>query len=306
MFSGVSTLKNLTITGGTNITGIGGTAFNGCSGLNYISMPNPNSITTVSSGAFTGCNNFLIDTDRIPQSMFNGVTSLTKVYFTNNITTISESAFNGCTGLTYINLANVNTIGNSAFNGCTALKNVVSYPSSLSLGANAFSLVNITDATIYTNAPTTQYLNLYFKIVVGETRNDPNIQNIPSKYVNNSLYNIVSLYGNTYYISVSVHNELYGIPQSRDSSKLNYNASLLPGLQYIIYNKSGIPQYIQFYAYCNCTNSETTGASVSGVFTISNNICTIQPNCVICFIYVGNTDSTTNQGYITGYANNNI
>jgi hypothetical protein len=236
--------------------------------------------------------------------MFNGVTSLTKVYFTNNITTISTSAFNGCSGLTYMNLVNVNSIGNSAFNGCTALKNVVSYPSSLSLGANAFSLVEITGATIYTNAPTTQYLNLYFAKIVGETRNDPNIQNIPSKYVNNSLYNIVSLYGNTYYISDSVHNELYGILQNENPSKLNYNTTLLPGLQYIIYNKSGVIQYFQFYPYCNCTNSETTGASVSGVFTISNNICTIQPNCVICFIYVGNADSSSYEGYITGYANN--
>jgi len=290
-----------------SLTRIGTNAFNGSTTITSITMSSGNTITSVGTGAFTGCNNFLIDTNTIPPFMFNGVTSLTKVYFTNNITTISESAFNGCIGLTYINLVNVNNIGNSAFSGCTALKNVVSYPSSLTLGTDAFvaKLAN-SDATIYTNEQNTTNLEPYFEIIVSETRNDPNIQNIPSKYVNNSLYNIVSLYGNTYYISDSVHNELYGIPQSRDSSKLNYNASLLPGLQYIIYNKSGIPQYIQFYAYCNCTNSETTGASVSGVFTISNNICTIQPNCVICFIYVGNTDSTTNQGYITGYANNII
>ena len=290
-----------------SLTRIGTNAFNGSTTITSITMSSGNTITSVGTGAFTGCNNFLIDANTIPPFMFNGVTSLTKVYFTNNITTISESAFNGCTGLTYINLVNVNSIGNSAFGGCTALKNVVSYPSSLTLGTDAFvaKLAN-RYATIYTNAPNTQNLNLYFEIIVSETRNEPNIQNIPSKYVNNSLYNIVSLYGNTYYISDSVQNELYGIPQNENPSKLNYNTTLLPGLQYIIYNKSGIPQYFQFYPYCNCTNSETTGASVSGVFTISNNICTIQPNCVICFIYVGNTDSTTNQGYITGYANNII
>ena len=290
-----------------SLTRIGTNAFNGSTTITSITMSSGNTITSVGTGAFTGCNNFLIDANTIPPFMFSSVTSLTKVYFTNNITTISESAFNGCIGLTYINLVNVNNIGNSAFSGCTALKNVVSYPSSLSLGTDAFvaKLAN-RYATIYTNEQNTTNLEPYFEIIVSETRNEPNIQNIPSKYVNNSLYNIVSLYGNTYYISDSVQNELYGIPQNENPSKLNYNTTLLPGLQYIIYNKSGVIQYFQFYPYCNCTNSETTGASVSGVFTISNNICTIQPNCVICFIYVGNADSTTNQGYITGYANNII
>jgi hypothetical protein len=174
----------------------------------------------------------------------------------------------------------------------------------LTLGTTAFAPVGITRATIYTNEQNTTNLVPYFEIIVSETRNEPNIQNIPNLYVKNSLYNIVSLYGNTYYISDSVQNELYGIPQNENPSKLNYNTTLLPGLQYIIYNKSGVIQYFQFYPYCNCTNSQTTGASVSGVFTISNNICTIQPNCFICFIYVGNTDSSSYEGYITGYANN--
>ena len=82
-------------------------------------------------------------------------------------------------------------------------------------------------------------------------------------------------------------------------------SKLQPGLQYVIYNKSGIPQYIQFYPYCNCKSSSesTVGASVTSVFSIANNICTIQPNSVICFIYVGNTDGN-DEGYITGYANN--
>jgi hypothetical protein len=131
--------------------------------------------------------------------------------------------------------------------------------------------------------------------------------------VSQRLYNVVSLYGNTYYINSSNQNELYGIPQSTQSSKLNYinplpiTSNLQPGLQYVIYNKSGISQYIQFYPYCNTKNSagSSGGASVANVFSIANNICTIQPNSVICFIYVGTTD-TSSEGYITGYANNII
>ena len=306
-FYGCAGLTSITIPSG--VINISTNAFNGCTSVASITMLPPNNVATVGTNAFAGCNNFLIDTDTIPPSMFNGVTSLTKVYFTNNVTTISASAFNGCTGLTYINLVNVNNIGNSAFNGCTALKNVVSYPSSLTLGTTPFAPVATTSATIYTNAPNTQNLNLYFTKIVNDPKTSPSLNSI-GYYITDdstSIYNIVSLYGNTYYISNNFQNQLYGIPQSRDSSKLNYNTNLLPGLQYTIYNKSETTQYIQFYPYCNCIDSlQSTAASVSGVFTISNNICTIQPNCVICFIYVGYTDSVTNEGYITAYANNII
>ena len=278
-------------------------------------MLNSNSITSVGGSAFAGCNNILIDSNSIPPSMFNGVISLTKVYFTNNIVTISASAFKACTGLTYINLVNVNTIEASAFETCNNLKNVVSYANPLTLAnrTNVFALKDTTDATIYTNDPTANYLSDYFTTIITQTSTTPISNIIPHQFNTQSLYNIVSLYGNTYYINSSDQYENYGIPQSTQSSKLNYvdptkdTSNLQPGLQYVIYNKSGIPQYIQFYPYCNTKNSAnaTGGASVVNVFSIANNVCTIQPNCVISFIYVGTTD-TSSEGYITGYANSNI
>jgi hypothetical protein len=315
-FSGYSSTPNTAITSvkiPNTVTSIGTSAFQLCYNLNMITMPSQNSITTVNTNAFTGVINVLINTDMIPPSMFLNDTSLNSVYFTNNVTCISANAFNGCTGLTYINLNNVNNIGENAFNGCNSLKKVVSYPTSLTLANNVFSSVNNTSATIYTNEKITTNLNPYFKTIISPTNNIPYVNTIPHTVNNQSLYNVVSLYGNTYNISSSVQNVNYGIPQTTNSSGLNYinlsntNSTLLPGLQYVIYNKSGVSQYIQFYPYCNCTNSSgSTGASVTNVFSISNNICTIQPNCVICFIYVGKTDFSSYEGYITGYAHNII
>ena len=312
MFYGDLSLNSIDIT--SNITDISSNAFYGCSNLNYINMPNANTITTVGSSAFAGVQNVLLNTNIIPPSMFLNDASLNTVYFTNIVTDISSNAFNGCTGLKYINLNNVQMIRSFAFNGCNNLKNVVSYPTSLNLSnnTNVFALVTTTSASIYTNAPTTQYLSAYFTNIISPTKTDPSLNTIPHQYNTQSLYNIVSLYGNTNNISLNNTYQLYGIPQSIQSSALNYvnpsnnTSNLQPGLQYVIYNKSGLPQYIQFYPYCNCNiSSGSSGASVNNVFSIANNICTIQPNCVICFIYVG-TNDTSSQGYITGYANNLI
>jgi hypothetical protein len=74
-------------------------------------------------------------------------------------------------------------------------------------------------------------------------------------------------------------------------------------LQTTLYNLSGVTQYIQFLPYCNGISSNGIGATVSNVFTITNNICAIQNKSAITFVYIGTISDSTTQGYIVQSTN---
>jgi hypothetical protein len=250
----------------------------------------------------------------IGANAFQNCANLSTVFMSNNLTTINDAAFNITSGtptMTSINLFNVNSIGQNAFNGQNNLVSVVSYPTNLTLAnnANVFALGTVTSATIYTNntnTTTNSYLPTYFANIV--TSAAENVTIYPSCFrLNNNPYNtLISLGGNTNNNSISITNQLYGIPQSLNnniSTYWNYITNLQPILQITLYNLSGVTQYIQFLPYCNGISSNGIGATVSNVFTITNNICAIQNKSAIMFVYIGTISDSTTQGYIVQSTN---
>jgi hypothetical protein len=340
MFSSITSLSALSI--GNNVTAIGGSAFSGCTGLTSITIPT--TINNVTGNAFSGVTSVTIDGSAtntiIPASMFSSVTTLgslsigsnvtaigssafsgcsgliDQIYFPNNLNNISSNAFQNCTSMTSINLINVTSLGNSAFNGCAKLASVVSYstnsiiPNSVT---SVFSPVGTTNATIYTNYTdasndSSNYKQYFANFVINQSLTSVTSAAIPyTTPGTQSINNVVSLNGPS-----SPTNLLYGIPQSSDSNQTNYIETLHLNSycsQYTIYNTSGTPQYFQFLPYCNGKSS----SQVKNVYSISNNICTIQNNCVVCFLYTGKINfvppsppppppQPINENYVATYA----
>ena len=126
-FTGITTLKNVTI--GNNTTSIGTSAFQGCSGITSITIPS--NLTTIGTSAFQGC---------------SGITSIT---IPISVVTIGTSAFQGCSKLSIITIesSSITSIGASAFTGLPASITV-----SGSIPANIFTgLTAITNLVFGTN-----------------------------------------------------------------------------------------------------------------------------------------------------------
>ena len=96
---------------GTEVTGIGASAFSGCSSLTKITIPA--SVTGMGAGAFWGCTGltsagpigggYNIEfgwTTEIPDFAFSGCSSLTKITVPASVTKIGRFTFSECTGLT--------------------------------------------------------------------------------------------------------------------------------------------------------------------------------------------------------------
>jgi BspA type Leucine rich repeat region (6 copies)/Domain of unknown function (DUF4347)/Bacterial Ig-like domain (group 2) len=143
MFSGITTLKNITI--GTNITSIGASAFQGCSGITSIIIPS--NVTALGASAFQGCSNLKMITISsivsvgtsvflglpasitlagfIPSNAFIGLTKLTNIVFQENTNYIGASAFQGCSNIRSLTIPdNVTYIGASAFQGCSTMRSI--------------------------------------------------------------------------------------------------------------------------------------------------------------------------------------
>jgi hypothetical protein len=273
-----------------------------------------NNITTIGTSAFSG----------YTSPTTSPCTALSQVYFSNSVSTISQSAFQNCTGLSSINLVNTTSVGTSAFSGCTNLKSVVSYATSniIAPGATTVFPTKTATSTIYTNDPNgvADYSSYFTFIIINQSLDNPTSAILPYTSPGNpsssggttkqSIDNMISLNGVS-----SPSNLLYGIPQSTNSNALNYYDPLILQknsfcTQYNIYNTSGTPQYFQFLPYCNGKSSSgsTGGSSVSEIYSISNNVCTLQNNCVVCFSYVSdinffNSPTNDDEGYVTLYAN---
>lgn len=128
-FYNCSGLKKINL---STVTQIQNNGFSGCEALQQeISIPN---LTSIGSEAFKCCTSIervinLGDTiTQLPNSCFEGCTSLTEINIPNNITTIPASCFKTCTSLTYFDLSNKISIGDSAFDTTNFIGNSVNDP----------------------------------------------------------------------------------------------------------------------------------------------------------------------------------
>lgn len=128
-FYNCSGLKKINL---STVTQIQNDGFRGCGALQQeISIPN---LTSIGSEAFKCCTSIervinLGDTiTQLPNSCFEGCTSLTEINIPNNITTIPASCFKTCTSLTYFDLSNKISIGDSAFDTTNFIGNSVNDP----------------------------------------------------------------------------------------------------------------------------------------------------------------------------------
>jgi len=142
-------ITNLDLSSATNLTSIGGNAFNNQSGqlyseLNVASFVLPDTINSIGASAFsrlTGLKGALVMPNNLTAistaSVFNGCTGFTSLDL-NNVTTITGgSSFSGCSGLKSIDLGVIQVLtGSSTFYNCTGLEGTLTIPNTLNnLGA---------------------------------------------------------------------------------------------------------------------------------------------------------------------------
>jgi hypothetical protein len=114
----VCTIPSVTFASGSQLTSIGGYAFEECPNLTSFTIPN--GVTTIGESAFMGC------------------PSLASVTIPASVETIDDYAFSLCTGLTSITIPNsVTSIGKEAFSQCENLA-TVTLNSNPKIGADAF------------------------------------------------------------------------------------------------------------------------------------------------------------------------
>ena len=128
-FCGCSSLTNVIFEENSQLTSIGGYAFQDCSSLTSIEIPN--SVTSIEGGAFENCSS--LTSIEIPNSVtsieygtFERCYSLTSIEIPNSVTSIEGGAFENCSSLTSIEIPNsVTSIKGGAFENCSSLTNVI-------------------------------------------------------------------------------------------------------------------------------------------------------------------------------------
>ena len=157
------TLKKVEL--GSNVTGIGSSAFCECRALSSITIPNgvtyiesyafyecralssitiPNSATSIGNDAFYDC--YALSSITIPNSAtsigsnaFYGCNALTSITIPNSATSIGSNAFSYCYALTSITIPNsVESISNNTLSNCNALTSITIPSSATSIGDSAF------------------------------------------------------------------------------------------------------------------------------------------------------------------------
>ena len=153
-FGGTWTTQNTTVTSitfaeGSQLTTVGGGAFQGCSRLTSITIPD--SVMSIGNSAFSGCTNLTSVTFAegsqltiVGGSAFQGCSRLTSITIPDSVMSIGNSAFSGCTGLTSVTIPpSVTSIGNSAFDDCANLRNIIiDNDKAITYNDNSFSTSN--------------------------------------------------------------------------------------------------------------------------------------------------------------------
>ena len=123
MFSGCSSLENVTISDG--VQAIGASTFENCTSLKTIIIPE--NVTTIGWGTFSGCTALenVTLSKRMPEisgETFQNCSSLKTITIPDAVTSIGANAFDGCTSLTSVTTGDfINTVGASAFDNCPRL-----------------------------------------------------------------------------------------------------------------------------------------------------------------------------------------
>ncbi len=118
-------LKSITIP--SNVTSIGGAAFNNCTGLTTIVWNAKNCSASPFSSAAENITSFTFgnEVESIPSNICQNMNRLTEITIPNSVKSIGGAAFYKCTGLSSITIPNsVTSIGHNAFSDCTGLKSV--------------------------------------------------------------------------------------------------------------------------------------------------------------------------------------
>lgn len=134
------TMPSVTFASGSQLTSIGGFAFEECPNLTSFTIPN--GVTTIGESAFMGCPSLASVTipasvETIDDYAFILCTGLTSITIPASVTTIGKLTFKG-SGLTSITIPNsVTSIGEEAFSECDDLA-TVTLNSNPKIGADAF------------------------------------------------------------------------------------------------------------------------------------------------------------------------
>lgn len=125
-FEGCASLTSVTLPDGTRT--IGAEAFSGCARLAALNIPA--SVQTIGAGAFSGTAlgsvTIPADVTSLPDSVFEGCTSLATVAFAEGceLTSIGDRAFAGSALASFTVQASVTSVGDGAFDDCASLTSI--------------------------------------------------------------------------------------------------------------------------------------------------------------------------------------
>ncbi len=172
VFKGCDLLESVTLANPGNVTEFGSSVFENCVSLKSFVMPRKLHLTNTkpsSTSIFKNCVKLESVTfhkdstlEKLPNSMFEGCTSLKSITIPSTITEIGDYVFRGCSSMTTATFGNVNIItkvGKEVFKGCSALK-AIDLPANLeAIGESTFegcaslATVNIPNGANYVAIP---------------------------------------------------------------------------------------------------------------------------------------------------------
>ena len=139
-FSGATSLKNITLPEGIEITE--GSTFESCTSLETIELPA--SITAISSSMFSGCTALTTvkangTITAVKSNAFKGCTALKNIPDLGKVTTIEQYAFSDCDSITTVDLHSLTSLGYGAFYDCDRLSGEIDLSGVDEIPGNAFT-----------------------------------------------------------------------------------------------------------------------------------------------------------------------